>query len=70
MATSWARFDGMTWPVPGERLDEVEHTLRYGTPSRSDLLQAASVIAAYSQMLRDPRRHREHVVRNVREAME
>lgn len=66
---AWARFDEMTWPMPSERLDEVEHTLRYGEPSRSDLLKAASVIAAYRQMVSDPRRKRDAVVRRLREAM-
>lgn len=66
---SVARFDGMSWPVPGERLDEVEHALRYGTPSRSEMLLAASVLEAYRQMVTDPRTKREHVIRTLRKVM-
>jgi propanediol dehydratase small subunit len=63
----WARFDEMTWPLPGDRMREVEHALRYGTPTREELLAAASVMQAYAQMVHDPRTKREHVIRTLRE---
>lgn len=66
---TFASFDGMTWPVPGVRLDELNYTLRHGVPTRSDLLLAASVLSAYRQMVSDPVRKREVVVRRLREAM-
>lgn len=66
---AWALFDGMTWPVPGHRLADAEHALRVGGAVESDLLIAASVIAAYRQMVTDPKRKREVVVRHLREAM-
>ena len=66
---TFASFDGMTWPVPGWRLDELNYTLRHGVPTRSDLLLAASVLSAYRQMVSDPVRKREFVVRHLREAM-
>lgn len=44
-------FDnGTTWPNPTE-LDELDHVLRYGEPSREDLLMAASVVSAYTALL-------------------
>jgi hypothetical protein len=67
MNGAWARFDDMTWPCPGDRLREVEHALRYGTATRTDLMTAASVMKAYAQMVHDPRRKREHVIRKLRE---
>lgn len=66
---AWASFDGMTWPVPSERLGDAEHALRYGEFERADLLIAAAVIAAYRQMVNDPKYKRDHVVRRLREAM-
>jgi hypothetical protein len=39
--------DGTVWPV---NVENIEWQLRYGTPSRSDLLIAASVLNAYTAM--------------------
>lgn len=66
---AFASFDNMSWPVPGERLQALEHQLRYGEPSATDLQWAASVISAYRQMVNDPRTKREHVVRTLRKVM-
>lgn len=63
-------FDGMTWPLPGSRLDEVEHRLRCGGVTRADLLLAASVMHAYRQMVADSTKQRAHVVRTLRSVME
>lgn len=42
---------GTTWPLPdevyNEDRDDLQHALRYGAPSRSDLLSAADQLAAY-----------------------
>lgn len=59
----------MTWPFPGKRLAEVEWALRYGEPTRSDLLVAASVISAYEALVLDPQRKRQMVVRELRRAV-
>lgn len=66
----WAAFDGMIWPIPDRGAAELEWRLRYGlgTPDRSDLLAAASIVAAYAQMVRDPQSKRNAVVRCLREA--
>lgn len=67
---TWLRFGGMTWPLPGEALGQVQWNLRYGKPTRSDLLQAASVMAAYDQMImRDTAKKRAYVVRELRAGM-
>lgn len=64
----WRRFDGMTWPAPGERLDEIERTLRYGTKplTRSERLVAASIVDAYAQLIAKPSRRRDELIREIR----
>lgn len=49
----YLHFDEMCWPRPDD-FAEIEWTLRYGTPSRSDILVAASYISAYKQLVYDP----------------
>lgn len=47
------RFDGMGWPHPDDAAD-LEWRLRYTTTaSREDCLTAASVVAAYRQLIGD-----------------
>lgn len=46
-----------SWPLPDEIYDEdrddLQHALRYGTPTRSQLLEAAGRIAAYGALICD-----------------
>lgn len=63
----YLHFDGMTWPHPGDP-GEVEWTLRYGTPTREQLNVAASMVAAYKQLIEDPQRRRNEKVAGVRRA--
>jgi hypothetical protein len=41
--------DGTTWPDPGDP-DDVQWQLRYGEPSREQMVFAASVLAAYGRL--------------------
>lgn len=66
---SHALFDDMSWPCPGQRLNEIEHALRYGEPTKSELMVAASVLSAYSDLVRCPQVKRAYVVRRLREAI-
>ncbi len=69
MSSGWLHFDGMTWPDPDDPLS-AEWALRYGTvPDRAQLNYAASVIAAYQQLVRDPVRRRNEKVSGIRAAM-
>lgn len=43
--------DDTAWPVPGEKMGDLERCLRYGVPDKSCLLEAASVINAYSYLI-------------------
>lgn len=66
---AWVCFDGMTWPLPGSRMDEAEHRLRFGGATREDVLLAASVMHAYRQMVEDTAKQRANVVRTLRKTM-
>lgn len=66
---SSAHFGGMSWPRPCEEFDEVNWRLRYGTPSRSDLYLAASVLSAYRELIVATEKHRRMVVRTLRASM-
>lgn len=65
--SSYLRFDGMTWPNPVDP-NGVQWRLRYGTPSKSDLLVAASFMHAYSHLIELPRREREQRISALRAA--
>ena len=63
---SWLRLpDGTTWPNPADP-NEVEWRLRYGNPTREDILAAASVMNAYGHLVFAPERRRREVVRMIR----
>jgi hypothetical protein len=65
----YSAFDDMCWPIPSNELDGLEWRLRYSSPTKSDLLVAASVISAYRDLVGKPRRLREKVVKNIRRAV-
>lgn len=60
-------FNGMSWPNPADP-HEVQYALRYGTPTREQLLLAATFIGAYQQLVEDPRRVRDQKVAGIRRA--
>ena len=63
------RIGEMSWPAPGEYMDAIEWQLRY---SRDPLvtievrMAAASIIAAYKQMIFDKKEKRQMVIRELR----
>lgn len=67
-------FDGMTWPLPGEDMDELEWRMRYsgyysdGHLDKNDRYSAASIIGAYSELVRCSAEKRRHVVAELRTA--
>jgi hypothetical protein len=65
--TSYLRFDGMTWPNPTDPRD-VQWRLRYGTPTREDILAAASFMHAYAHLIDLPQRERNQRVSAIRAA--
>lgn len=57
----------MVWPNPYDP-NAVQWRLRYGEPTRSDLLVAASYVAAYRQLIDLPIRVRNRRVAAIRAA--
>lgn len=59
----FARINDTTWPVPATDTDDgdTEWRLRYSTPTREDLLFAASVMAAYGSMIYSTQRKRNYI---------
>jgi hypothetical protein len=65
----YVRWEGMTWPLHVEQGDDsVQWRLRYGTPSREDILFAASVMSAYASLIIATEAHRREVVAEIRAA--
>lgn len=63
----FTHFDEMCFPQPGEQLSEIEWRLRYGLPSKQDLLVAASAISAYSELvLRKTQKERNKICKTLR----
>lgn len=62
--------DYTVWPCPGKRMTELEWTLRYTEhPSVSDRLCAASIIAAYRELVMATGERRAKVVGQLRRAV-
>lgn len=66
---TYLHFDRMTWPNPHDP-QRVEWTLRYGTPDRAQLLAAASMIAAYKQLVFDSQRARNEKISALRRMLD
>lgn len=67
MSRVYLHFGGMAWPNPADPND-IEWTLRYGEPTREQLMVAASMVAAYKQLVADPQRTRNDKVGGIRAA--
>lgn len=66
--SSFVHFDGMTWPNPMDPT-EIEWRLRYGHPTREDILMAATFMAAYKELVFNTQERRNAKVRGIRKAM-
>lgn len=70
MSEAYRHFEGMAWPVPGERLTELERLLRFadGTTvlTMSDRLVIASYLSAYRELVALPGKLRDARVRELR----
>lgn len=63
---AWVTFNGRTFPGVGEALGELEWTLRYGEPTQTQLLAAASVLHAYCFLVKTTNRDRLDVTRRLK----
>ena len=68
--TDYMIFDDMTWPKPGEKMGELEWRMRFGTPTKGDLLSAAAIIHAYRKMIFDTQKKRNMIIRELRRKKE
>lgn len=59
---AYIHFDEMCWPLPSP---DLEWRLRYGNPSRDDLLGAASFVAAYAALLRKSDKRRNSIAKTI-----
>lgn len=65
---NFARFGGMTWPMPLEDDDDsVQWRLRYGKPSREDILVAAAYMEAYGALVYSTQKKRNTVCKRLKE---
>ena len=58
------------WPAPTGQLGDVEYALRYGAPTRSDILHAASVLNAYRALVFQPQARTRVVLSKIRKLCE
>jgi hypothetical protein len=63
-------FSGMTWPVPCGRTSDIERALRHANAdaifSMEDRLVAASIIAAYQDLIYKPIHRRNAIIKELR----
>lgn len=68
--SAFRHFDGMCWPVPGERLGDCAHALVWDNAASKGMkevqLVGASVIEAYAELIRLPERKRNAIIRELR----
>ncbi len=63
MTKKYIIIEDMSWPMPD---NELEWKLRYGNPTRTEILQAASILSAYSQMtLFDTKKKRDKICKKI-----
>ena len=64
----YGHFDNATWPLPFETSEDqnLEWTLRYGRPSKEDMLAAAGYISAYRRLYYKTKKDRDEVYRNFK----
>ena len=64
------KIEDMVWPLPD---GDLEYALRYVRPSAElsevSRFRAADILAAYAQMVRDPQKKRQMVIREIRKAL-
>lgn len=69
--TEWtAHFDQMCWPRNGKYLGDLAWKLRYGEPTKSDMLVAAEVIGAYMALIDKPAGARAKIIKLLKLAEE
>lgn len=66
---AYTTFEGMTWALPGELMNDCAWRLRYGKPTPEDLMYAAGIIEGYCQLtVIDNQTVRNGKIRQIRKA--
>lgn len=67
----YAHFTGMSWPLPGKELGDLEWTLRYGPDGAilESRRSAASVVSAYWVLINMSERERRKIIAGIRAEM-
>ena len=60
-------FDGMAWPNAYPEMGDLENRLRFGEAQEGDAMMAATIIAAYRELLTCRAGKRAAIVRALRE---
>jgi hypothetical protein len=63
---TYVRFDDTVWPNPLDPND-IEWKLRYGEPTKAELLQAASFLGAYKQLFTITQKDILYAVKKIKE---
>lgn len=58
-------FNEMTWPDP-HTVGEIEWILRYGEPTKSNLMVAASIVGGYKDLIFKPQKARDKIIKELR----
>jgi len=68
---AFVRFDGMTWPVTGEILEDRvwKFVHNYESLTRIDHLVAVSIMRAYDSLIDMPIKRRNKVISDIKKAM-
>ena len=65
----FAHFGGTVWPIPGSRLRDLEHTLRYARKDycfdMQERLLLASVVNAYVELVWQTQKRRNEIAANL-----
>lgn len=56
-------FKDMTWPLPSS---DLQQSLRYGSPTKKELLLAADILSAYRQAIIDSQKKRNFVFKELK----
>ena len=72
VGSPFVHFYGTEWPIPGDRLSDLEHALRYASKDAcfdiKDRLLAASVINAYFTLVWQTQKRRNQIINHLIEA--
>jgi len=68
MTRDYHHFNGMSWPLPSDRMNDLEDALRYRPRifSQRDRLLMASVLAAYRTLIWDTQSRRNAIAKELK----